>query len=47
LREMVKESVHCHFRDHFLGHKLRKHSEITVVFMGKSNSSIRHEIPRG
>jgi ATP-dependent DNA helicase RecG len=26
---------------------LRKHSEITVVFMGKSNSSIRHEIPRG
>ena len=23
LREMVKESVHCHFRDHFLGHKLR------------------------
>jgi hypothetical protein len=27
--------------------ELRKHSEITVVFMGKSNSSIRHEIPRG
>jgi predicted RNase H-like HicB family nuclease len=23
LREMVKESAHCHFRDHFLGHKLR------------------------
>jgi hypothetical protein len=26
---------------------LWNHSEITVVFMGKSNSSIRHEIPRG
>ena len=23
LREMVKESVHCHFRDHFIGHNLR------------------------
>ena len=30
-----------------LKYHLRKHSEITVVFMGKSNSSIRHEIPRG
>jgi len=26
---------------------LRRRSEITVVFMGKSSSSIRHEIPRG
>jgi type I restriction enzyme M protein len=31
----------------FLLRDLRNHSEITVVFMGKSNSSIRHEIPRG
>ena len=30
-----------------LGTLLRRRSEITVVFMGKSSSSIRHEIPRG
>ncbi len=31
---------------HIFDSGLRSHSEITVAFMGKSNSSIRHEIPR-